>query len=336
MSLKILSSILWYLLILNLSAYLLGSLAIPLVTILFVSAVILSVTWKKKPRSTRNDREAEKCVYDQGDYLSTLSSVTSFYDEGGASNEKTQIEMERKDAGKGAGPSMSAPLKGYKGMRGQGSGSHKDVIHEEEEEEAGIERVAGRTSFGTVEAIHEKRISSDKSSEVGSGHHKSGRIKHLYHRQAKEKSNSVFVVLLIAYFIVMLWKYPLFLFVLMPLALWASLKHAFSLSSTFGTRVRLSISRTASVLRERAWLIAPTPLPTLLRMFLYADRVILQLAVRSTGSLVSSFIIIGLVVGLATAVVLLLLEVQVELTHYMAVGAKVWNMTLASNPQLSE
>lgn len=153
--------------------------------------------------------------------------------------------------------------------------------------------------------------------------------------QTHENSNLVFVVLLIAYFIVMCWHYPFIVFLLSPLALWALIKHALSLSSTLGSRAVTTVRKVIGGLKEKAWLLAPPPLPMLMRLLLKADSTILKFAVRSTGSLVSAFIITGLVVGVAATVVVLLLKVQVELTHYMTVGARVWNMTVTNNPQLS-
>lgn len=323
LSLKILSSTLWFVAILNVLAFILGTAAIPLVIVLFTAAAILSMTWKKQPHRPKKLEVKEEDL-DKGPYMTALSSVSSFYDEG---NEKTQIEIERKEG-------SLAPKGGKEGV------SRRDVG-----DEADVPSTSSSVSFGKVETIHEiphrkdhPEVGGDKGEGAGRGRilRRKTPQAHLKALRARENSNLVFVVLLIVYFIVIFWKYPLFLVLLSPVVFWSALKYVLSLSSTLGSRIRRLINKTASLIRGSAWLIFPPPLPTITRMFLYGDRMILRLAVMSMGSLVSSFIIIGLVVGVAATVVMLLLEVQVELTHYASVGVKVWNMTLSSNPQLSQ
>lgn len=334
-SAKVLSSLLWFMIVLNISFSLLGSVAVPLVIILFAAAAILSVTWKKRPHGRR--RGVIRGTLDEGHYLTVLPSALAFYDddddvEGPSSEEVTQIKPEREGEALNSGVDSPSP-------RPKRSESAVGLPRGE----TGPIKVKSSVSFGEVErkditdTLHEQeRRAPDKTGEAVPRRPPRLKFPHRKAQGSRENSNLVFVVLLIAYFIVIFWKYPLFLFLLSPLALWAILKHALSLSSTLGERTRHACHRVCFCLREKEWLLIPPPLPTLMRMFLYADRRALRFAVQSTGSLVSAFIIIGLVVGVATSMVLLLLEVKVEMTHYFTVGGKVWNLTVARNPQFSE
>ena len=270
-------------------------------------------------------------VEGEGIYLKALSSVTSLYEEGEKLSEETQIDIEKRKA------SLSP----------QESKTKVKV-----QEEADEPDTASSVSFGKVETIPDVPFKKDQQVGTGGGAGAGGEKgdgvsprrnvrrmapqAHLKAVKARENSNHVFMVLFAAYFGVIFWRYPLFLILLSPLVCWSGLKYLVSLNSTLGTRIRHLLGRVLSVIRGRAWLVFPPPLPTLMRMFLYGDGMILNLAVRSMGSLVSSFIILGLVVGVVVAVVMLLLEVQAELAHYMSVGVKAWNSTLISNPHLSQ
>ena len=51
------------------------------------------------------------------------------------------------------------------------------------------------------------------------------------------------------------------------------------------------------------------------------------------SGLVSMYMIVGLVLAVF---ILLIFEIQVELSHYVSVSATVWNCTVANHPQLKE
>lgn len=196
----------------------------------------------------------------------------------------------------------------------------------------GSPRLSGRGGRGRTSFRNKSQSRRSDTLRRGGGGNNSSNSSNKRH----EPSNVVFILLLITYFAVLCWHYPFILFIVVPLLLWALTKHLAAFSSTLTSRLQTAAGHALSAAREKAWLLAPSPLPTMVRLFVYADRAILRVAVRTTGSLVSSFIIIGLVVGVATTVLLLLLKAQAELSHYMTVGAKVWNMTLQSNPQITQ
>ncbi len=363
LALKILSSLIWFLLVLNLAAVILGSLAPPLVVLLFVSAAILSVTGKKEKKlkkrgKSETDPEGsggdDNNIEDPYSKLTALSSISasSLFEDADTANVDTQIEGVYDEA-TGSKVSKSGKV-GTSGFNKDDAGKIGSKEGEEEEEGDDLYEVPSSVSFGSIESIPLRvGTSKDDSAKIprgskmregmGAGHRRmedrrSTRLKatQVKMQRAREHSNLVFMVLILAYFIVITCKYPLIMFLLSPLALWALLRRAFSLSPPLEPFMRKVVNAAGGVWGEMSWLITPPPLPTLMRMYIYADRTILKLAVQTTGSLVSCFIIIGLVVGVVMGVVALLLQVQVELAHYMTVGAKVWNMTLTRNPQLSE
>ena len=330
-------------------------------------AAILALTWKKKEKKARVTLEPG---LEESHYLSVLPSASSLYDDDSDSSTEevpVAVEVDRVATATSTSGTRSVSAPHVAASSTMSAASVEEV-------DTGGMRKESSVTFGNVETIQEhvaamdhsptspsptsprreklKRSStpsgkkrSSASSEAkhsrldsaGGVSRRSGRTRSTFLKvQAKEHSNLVFVILVIAYFIIMCWHYPLVLFLMFPLGLWALFKRALSLSSTLGSRIQYGIEWGTAMLKKWAWLVAPPPLPTLMRMFLYADRRILRLAVRSMGSLVSAFIIIGLIVGVATTIVVVLLKVQVELSHYMTVGAKVWNMTLEGNPQLTQ
>lgn len=353
---------------LNLATFLLGSLAAPVVVLLFISAAILSMTWKRPQKQTPQKRDKNSNRDSTGTGKDSPSIKRSGACESGEDIKASTSEMD-------SGENEDSPYLGPKVTRSGNIGS-KDISGDGTQSKAGqtgktgleeddggddLTSESSSVSFGPVETItvdpSPANVPKDDSARSirgsrtreggggggsGAGHRREDRrntrlkAMELKTLRAREQSNLVFVVLLLAYFVVITCKYPLILIILSPLALWALLRHAYSLSPPLEPRVRNITSSFVALWKEKAWLITPPPLPTLFRMYLYADSTVLGLAIRSTGSLVSLFIIFGLVVGVVLGVFFLLLQVQVELAHYMTVGAKVWNLTLTRNPQISE
>ena len=156
--------------------------------------------------------------------------------------------------------------------------------------------------------------------------------------RAQKSNNYAFVVLIAACCLIFIWKHPLILFLLVPLILWVAFGRIFYLYIQPQIQLQFSMqvitSEIASLFGGKMRLFFPPPIITLGRMFLFLDHMIIKLAVKSVGEIVSMCIIAGLLVGVSTASVLLVLQIYVELGHYVAVGAVVWNKTLAANPQI--
>ena len=155
----------------------------------------------------------------------------------------------------------------------------------------------------------------------------------------KTQSNQIFLVLFVAVLIVTMWKYPLLLLLLSPLALWSILKYAVSITAVQNSALckipELWASAKAWVFTRRN-LFFPTPMPTLLRMYITVDSKVLSSIKSSVGSLMSCWIILGLLLSGLAVSILLVFQIQVELVHYVTMSANVWNRTVASSPQLQE
>ncbi len=158
-------------------------------------------------------------------------------------------------------------------------------------------------------------------------------------KESEKKANYVFLVLSAAVVVMLLWKYPLFHLLIIPLALWSAIKFIISRALVQGSSARQMTSYRSSVegwIHARSSLLFPTPMPTLFRMFVSLDRRVLRVIRGTIDSSVSAFIILGLMVLGVGVAVFLLFQIQVELTHYVTMTVNVWERMVASSPQLQE
>ena len=156
---------------------------------------------------------------------------------------------------------------------------------------------------------------------------------------ARAKTNKIFLSLSMACIVVFFWKYPLFLLLVTPIVVWCAVKLAITHTdflNAFLGRLHAARKSAKNWINLRYSVFFPPPLPTLLRLLSWADGKFLHGVKQSVGNLMSACIIVGLLgTGLASAV-LLLFEMQVELSHYVSVSVTVWNRTMAGSPQLAE
>ena len=152
------------------------------------------------------------------------------------------------------------------------------------------------------------------------------------------QSNKVFITLTSACLLVLLWKYPLLLLMLVPLSVLSLLKFVVSLAVKDSFICKLAEVTIDDIpwLRRRKAVLFPSPMPKLFQMYVSADKKFLNFVKNSTGSLLSAFIIISLVIVSISGVVLLIIAVLFELTHYKSVAVGVWNRTIADNLQVTE
>ena len=316
----------------------------PAVTTVFITAAILHSTWKtqlRKPSMKEDVAVNTKAEH----YLESLESVSSLF-----SLSEEDVRRDSEELTRSEPLTLSASK-----LADQEDTNNKDSGEDAESKElqADIQgtdtaRQKSSVSFGSVEVLatsdneQARKDSFESTQQQKESFESTQRHYRIIRKQAQmssqnfhQGSNLVFVVLSIACLMVMFWKYPLILFILSPFALWSFLKHIFSIFSTLGALVKKASEKVKVLLFDRKWILFPFPLPTILRMYLFVDRMILRLTVKSVGTLASSFIIIGLVVGVATASVFLIFEIQVELSHYATVAGVVWNKTLTNNPQVS-
>ena len=158
-------------------------------------------------------------------------------------------------------------------------------------------------------------------------------------QKARAQGNQVFLLLFTVCLIVTLWRYPFLLLLLAPFALWIVIKRALSLAAV----QQSTFCQIPAVLRTtQAWIAArkeaffPSPLPTMLKMYIFVDKKLLHVVKQSMGGLVSMCMIVGLILAGLAVFILLIFQIQVELSHYVSVSTTVWNRTVANHPQLKE
>ena len=78
-------------------------------------------------------------------------------------------------------------------------------------------------------------------------------------------------------------------------------------------------------------LLFPPPIPTLLHWGVAADRKLLQLIKVSVGSLMSAGIILGLLILTMGGAILLVLQIQVEISHTLDLGTHLLNSSIVDN-----
>ena len=179
--------------------------------------------------------------------------------------------------------------------------------------------------------------------EVDGGRFKRLRSPHQTVLKARAQSNQVFLVLFIACLLVTLWKHPFLLLIPIPLTLWCLIKYVVTLavvqnsvpssSHSVLNRVSSSSQTAQNWLVSQKKILCPWPLPTMYAMYLFIDKKVLEGVKKSMGSLVSALIIVLLLVVMVAVAVLVLFQIQVEVMHYAGAAVSVWNTT---NPQIKE
>ena len=346
----ILSTLVWFLGLLNIVGYLLGSAAaFPLVTALFVAGAVVSFALAVK--NTLGTGDSKKST--------ELPRIEPEVKEAGRRySGEHQVE-----AGKGGGrEGTPSDLQEVKCLGDEGRDGVDSEGASREEMDAAPERLSfhgpedeaadtkSRVSFGPTVRISPDRVTTsegevggERRGEVGGGN-KPPEPRLSPEREQKEdpthsQSNLIFLGLSILFFVTVFWTYPFLLILLIPFALWAALKRAFSLwlyDNTFLCKLPPLLGSLQDWVGTRRSLLFPAPLPTLLKLFFFLDKKVLHIAKGSVDSLMSACIITGLLVSGLGFTVFLALQIQVELTHYLTMMAAVWNRTLVSNPQLVE
>lgn len=335
--------------------------------------MILGVVWKSDTQTHRKPHTMPEIPSKQSSgkeqYLMALSTISELYSEGSESSLiKQESQVSPTTPGPGVGDDSVASSadvdectdKNKKKKMTDDSSDSKEVKSLETKagtSEETNENPSHSVSFGAVdtmpaweESFEAGTVKEDATTptavtkeEVDVPHARRAsklRSQRSAALRARKTSNYVFVVLILSCILVCIWKYPILSFLLAPLLLWVVLsrvlypyaRHHLQLWH----RTRVIVVAIASCSRGRKALLFPPPISTLGRMFLYADHMILRLAIQSVGSIVTVCIIVGLVVGLTSVFVLVLLQIQVELSHYVTVSMVVWNKTLEVNPRLVE
>ena len=330
-AIRIFSTLVWFLVILNAAAYVLGStVALPLVTGVFLTGATISfVTALKSLLDSANSKKsatkfspAEK----GGQQRHVVGGETS---EGRDGEDSPSFLEEVKCSGDIGEERGRGELRGREEGERDSEGDRPNFQGPEEKS------VRPRVSFGPVTHFRDTIVHE---------HHAEDKTNHsqedstMTNKNDFSQSDYVFLALYILFFMMMFWTYPFLLVLLVPFAVWGALKRLISLARYNSSVIRLSsyFQMLKDWVDTRKSLLLPAPLPTLLNLYLSIDRKILSITKGSVDSLISSFMLCGLLVSGLGLTVFLLLQIQVELSHYVTMMTAVWERTLTSNPQLAE
>ena len=370
---KILSVSLWFLTTLSVITYIFGIAGAPVVIALFVSASALNFYWrvkstvavrrslwaKHKAKDRRvgerkgsdrvSEMEEEGSILEKGITLETAESFSEGLGDNissGLEEEQGSASEERKGSSEVLDTSLeSTEVKEDLDVRGwKESGEGNLTLQAEGETQM------SKVSFGPVvtkpetPVLEEKTVTeTEAGDQVDSGIDETdARFRFSNTRdlqKARAQGNQVFLLLFTVCLIVTFWRYPFLLLLLAPFALWIVIKRALSMAAV----QQSTFCQIPTVLRTtQAWIVArkdaffPSPLPTMLKMYIFVDKKLLHVVKQSMGGLVSMCMIVGLILAGLAVFILLIFQIQVELSHYVSVSATVWNRTVANHPQLKE
>ena len=373
---KILSVSLWFLTTLSVITYIFGSAGVAVVIALFVSASALNFYWRIKSivivqrstwaRHAKKDRHVEEMkgsdrvseMEEEGSILEkgiTLETAESF-SEGVGENTSSGIEEEQDSASekkKGSSEVLETSIES------QESSEVKEDLDETGWKESGEENLTlqaedeahmSKVSFGEVvvkpatPVLEEEKVTRTEAggkAEPGIDETDT-RFRFAATRdlqKARAQGDQVFLLLFTVCLIVTFWRYPFLLLLLAPFALWIVVKRVFSLAvvqqSTF-CQIPAVFHSTQAWIVTRKDVFFPSPLPTMLKMYIFVDKKLLHVVKQSVSGLVSMCMIVGLILAALAVFILLIFEIQVELSHYVSVSATVWNRTVANHPHLKE
>ena len=344
---KILSSILWLILLLLASHQFCGALALALVMCAYAAAVIFWCFPRKKrdesvvaaPKSSVPDDNAGSSESSIALSASKTSLVVT-----DASNtqigEKTSLVV--------ANGSNTQTGKG--GMEGSGSSleslSSKGGVDTDKASRAvsfqGLES-ASKTSLISSEGTVDEEVAVEFSAASGQDNIDGPVIKRPRLRshkksaesaiRARESNNFVFVVLIVSTIFVCVWKYALFQIFFAFLLLLLLGRSVYPYIQSY---VRETAGKISALFVHKKEVFFPPPVVIMGRAYFHVDRMVLTLAIQSVGSIVTTFIIVGLLTSVFVVSVMVLLQIQVELSQYLVEGVVLWNKTMSLNPDMNQ
>ena len=358
-ALQAFSICLWFFAMLNIGTYLLGSLTVPVVCSLFLSAIVVSTTKnvigtfnKSKSHDDNNEGLLEKGLSTQT--LQKMISQDSEVLEVDIQGTETPLDIEEKAESTNGFSDNESDQRDT--QTEEKLFSRKQVSFNPAVGMApSVDRSNSPSPLNTPDSNPQLFHSSKQRLPAHLKPKKSGKIK-LYRgaeevdggrfkrlrppRQSVFKtSNQVFLVLFIACLLVTLWKHPILLLIPIPLTLWCIIKYVVTLAvvqNSVLSHVSNSSQTAQNWLLSQKQILCPWPLPTMYAMYLFIDKKVLEGVKKSMGSLVSALIIVLLLVVVVAVAVLVLFQIQVEVMHYAGAAVSVWNTTIASNPQIKE
>ena len=361
---------------LNLGMRLIGSIALPLIMGTFSLAALIGTfcTSFKACKQLEDDLEESKMENGgeapsdngKGTALSALRSMLFLdYDETDSHREmghdrETQIEMDEastvgflSDKKDSSPPSSkkedSAKVKRSAMKKGK---EKKSKMNEDDLEEKPRVSFSPAETVAKLSPIKEPEASSTPETDMLGAEEQEdevdgrGRLFNLSEMSAKERAkaraqtNRVFMVLFTACFVVYVWRHPLLVLLFIPFGMWSGLKYTFNFAVARNSKLVAKLSSRWSNLKNgiltRKSVLFPSPIPTIIQIYLVIDKKILNIIRNSIGSLLTTFIIVSLLIGVTAVTVMLLFEIQVEVMHYVTSALAVWNSTVADSNQINE
>ena len=317
--LKLISVSLWFLILVNITSWCLGSMALPLVTFLFLLSSLFYSQTPSTPRSLKKQTSIADVVSDS---LKSFSAPT-------AQDVLSQDEEEWL-------PDDQPEVVSDSSYQDELTEKHSLVHFSEPLHQASPQ-----------ESPPSPALSSTKDDEVDFARPPPRRSKKKPIRQMSEfeeeiskthrPSDHLFLLLYTCCMVVLLWRHPLFLLLLAPIVAWNIFKR---LSSKFEVTHRIaylckSTSRNTLACTERhSSSLFPHPLPTLYNFFIEADKRVLHFTRDLVGSIVSLCMIAGMLIGCVGVAMLLVAQIQLELTNTVGLTVQLLNSSVADSPWL--
>ena len=342
-ALKVLSVCLWFIALLNIGTYLFGSIAIPTVCALFVASVIASCFKMAKNEHDKKNSDKdhlEEGLLEKGLSLENLQKLSSHKSELNVCLKGTELQsVLDEDTQEQSSDEKLEELIDRKQVSFNPSARVKITTPvNQEDSQFNISDDLNPELIPTLK--RSKHLPHDEHSENMEEIDGGGSISpHKDSLKARAQSNQVFFVLVIACLLVVLWKHPIFTLILIPFAIWSSIKYTFTLAVVKNSVLNQFSNSSQSAID---WILSqdkilfPWPMPMMYTMYLFIDKKVLEGVKKSIGSLASALIIVLLLVVVLAVAVLLVFQIQVEVMHYASAAVSVWNSTVATNPQITE
>lgn len=300
---------LWFLILVNLTSWFIGSMGLPLVAILFLlSSLIYSPARSRTLKRQTSFTEA---------FTDKFKSLTT-----PAKYRKSQNEDE--DEADWSEPEVVS------------DSSYQDEISEK----PSLVQFSAILDQSAEPELPDTPIPSssrgENESEIDLGiprrpkkrrNQRSGRLKREL-SWSQRPSNQLFLLLITCCMIVLLWRYPIFLLLLAPIAMWSTVKKLLARFEITNQVLHYYNSMKDGVFD---WMdihsssIFPYPLPALYTMYLEADKRVLHLVRELVGSIVSLCMIAGMLIGCVGVTMLLVAQIQLELANTMGLAVQVMN-----------
>jgi len=327
---RVLSSFFWLLVLLVVSYELFGTLAVPLVVLLYVGATLMAFFPRKKKASTT---KSELSASLPGNSKASMASDST------SPSELTDLEPTDRDGDK--------TEKGWKEVKGkikaetirfdlstEEEASAKSVSFDNQLQSSSktILESMGEESSSTIQSPS-SRYNSEDAPDGGSNNLRKSRLrsyqKSEYAQRARQSNNYLFVVLIISCFFVCVWKFPLFKIFFLFLTLVFMWSLAYPRLTPHFSRFWQQVSR---MLARKKDVFFPPPVRVIGQALLGLDQMVLSGVIQWVGVIVTALIVLGLFVAVLVVSVMLVLQIQVEVGQYLVEGAVLWNRTMASNP----